>query len=180
MNKEFTDENLMREVAGNKLDVLQILFERHHKHVFNFLYKMCGDKMLSEDITQEVFYKVLKYRSSYKDGKFLSWMFAIARNSLITHFQRNRENHLTLQTVHYENLPEEDDNKNDDYSALHKALDQLKPEDRELLVLHKLQNLSHKDVAEIVGRSPGAVKTKTSRALKKLKEIYFKTVEDEV
>lgn len=171
----------MREVAGNNLEVLRILFDRHHKHVFNFLYKMCGDRMLSEDMTQDVFYKLLKYRSSYKEGKFVSWMFTIARNTLITHFQRSKENHVSLKVVHYENLPEDEegDPQKENYSQLQKALDQLDPEYKELLVLHKLQNISHQEVAEIKGSTPGAVKTKTSRALKKLKEIYFKTVGNE-
>lgn len=169
----------MKEVAGNNLEGLRILFDRHHKHVYNFLYKMSGDRMLSEDITQEVFYKVLKYRNSYNDGKFISWMFTIARNSLATHFRRSQEN-ISLRIAHYENLPEEEEREKEDYSQLQKALDQLDPEDKELLVLHKLQSISHQEIAEIVGSTPGAVKTKTSRALKKLKEIYFKTVRDEV
>jgi len=136
--------------------------------------------MLSEDMTQDVFYKLLKYRSSYKEGKFVSWMFTIARNTLITHFQKSKENHISLKVVHYENLPEvEEDSRQEDYSQLQKALDELDPEYKELLVLHKLQNISHQEVAEIIGSTPGAVKTKTSRALKKLKEIYFKTVGDE-
>ena len=62
-----TDELLMAKVAQGNLDVLKILFNRHHQHIFNFLYKMSGDKMLSEDLTQDVFYKVMKYRTSYKN-----------------------------------------------------------------------------------------------------------------
>ena len=169
----------MKEVAGNNLEVLRILFDRHHKHVFNFIYKMCGDRMLSEDMTQDVFYKILKYRSSYNEGKFVSWMFSIARNNLISHFQRSKENHVSLKVVHYQNLPEEENHQREGFDQLQQALDQLNPEDKELLVLHKLQNVSHQEIAEIVGSTPGAVKTKTSRALKKLKEIYFKTVGDE-
>ena len=135
--------------------------------------------MLSEDMTQDVFYKLLKYRGSYKEGKLISWMFTIARNTLVTHFQRNKENYVSLKVVHYQHLPEEEEHQKEDYSQLQKALDQLNPDDRELLVLHKLQNISHQEVAEIIGSTPGAVKTKTSRALKKLKQIYFKKVGDE-
>lgn len=46
---------------------------------------MSGDKMLSEDLTQEVFYKLMKYRRNYKNGRFLSWLFTIARYSLKLH-----------------------------------------------------------------------------------------------
>ncbi|MEM9363026.1 MAG: sigma factor, partial [Bacteroidota bacterium] len=73
-----TDEILMQKVATGDLDLLKLLFDRHHTHVYNFLYKMSGDRMLSEDLTQDVFYKVIKYRGSYKNGSFVSWLFTIA------------------------------------------------------------------------------------------------------
>lgn len=162
----------MRQVAGGNLDVLRILFERHHRHIFNFLYKMSGDKMLSEDITQEVFYKVIKYRNSYDNGKFISWIFTIARNSLNTHYRRDRENHRCLDKVDFKYL-NADDEENEDYSRLLKALNKLETKEKELLVLHRFQKIKYRELAEITGSTPGAVKTKVSRALKKLKRIYF-------
>ncbi len=89
----------MAQVADGKLDSLQVLFERHHLHVFNFLYKMSGDRMLSEDLTQEVFYKVIKYKSTYNNGKFVSWLFSIARNGLKTHFSRAKTMHSDIEEV---------------------------------------------------------------------------------
>lgn len=168
----------MQKVAGGNLDVLQILFERHHKHVFNFLYKMTGDKMLSEDITQEVFYKLIKYRSSYDNGKFISWIFTIARNSLSTHFRTNKENHRSLDKVDYKYLEEERENE-EDYSRLQKALDKLDPADKELLVLHRFQKIKYRELAKITGSTQGAIKTKVSRALTKLKKIYLENYRDE-
>lgn len=162
----------MREVAGGNLDVLRILFERHHKHIFNFLYKMCGDRMLSEDLTQEVFYKVIKYRKSFDNGKFISWIFTIARNSLSTHYSKNKENHRSLEKVDFKYLQAEEE-ENEDYSRLQKALNKLETTDKELLVLHRFQQIKYRELAEITGSTPGAIKTKVSRALKKLKKIYF-------
>ena len=78
----------MQEVARGALDSLEELFDRHHKHVYHFLLKMSGDVMLSEDLTQEVFYKVMKYRETYNNGRFVSWLFTIARNSLKTHMKK--------------------------------------------------------------------------------------------
>lgn len=164
----------MAEVAGGNLDVLKILFDKHHVHIFNFLYKMCGDRMLSEDLTQDVFYKVIKYRTSYKHGSFVSWLFTIARNSMNTHFTRNKETHNDLEAVKYK-LGEEDEHK-EDYSHLHKALQQLEASDRELVVLNRFQGIRYEELAEIMNSTPGAVKTKMSRALKKLKTVYLQTI----
>ena len=169
--KELEDEELMSQVATGNLDMLTILFERHQVYVYNFLFKMSRDKMLSEDITQEVFYKLMKYRSSYQGGNFKSWMFTIARNSLKTHFRKNKENHENVDDHDYKLTL--DDEKHEDYSHLLKALAKLATSDRELLVLHRFQEIKYAELAEIVGSTPGAVKTKVSRALKKLKTIYF-------
>jgi len=169
--EKLTDEILMAKVANGSLDVLKILFERHHKHVFNFLLKMTGDQMLSEDITQEVFYKLMKYRASYNNGKFVSWLFTIARNSLNSHFRRNSNNHQDIDIIDYKLAVDEEEKK--DYSDLHLAINQLDASDRELIILNRFQEIKYEELAEIVGSTPGAVKTKVSRALKKLKTIYF-------
>lgn len=168
-----TDEDIMADVAQGHLDDLKLLFDKHHLHVFNFLYKMCGDKMLSEDLTQEVFYKVIKYRSSYKNGSFVSWLFTIARNSLKTHFSRNKENHNNLETAKYKLEVEE---PTEDYTHLHKALQQLDRQDRELVILNRFQGIKYQELAEMTDSTPGAVKTKMSRALKKLKTIYLQNL----
>ena len=161
----------MTSVANGELDTLKILFERHHVHVFNFLYKMCGDKMLSEDLTQDVFYKVMKYRSSYNHGNFISWLFTIARNSLKTHFKKNRD-HDDIENISYKLVVENED-RPEEYSQLQNALSKMNAADRELLVLNRFQDIKYKELAEITGSTPGAIKTKVSRALKKLKTIYL-------
>lgn len=173
--KERTDEELMKEVALGNLDVAKILFERHHVHVYNFLYKMSKDKMLSEDITQEVFYKLIKYRSSYNNGKFVSWMFTIARNSLASHYKSSKGTYTDLEYLEY-SLTEDQNEIKEDYTHLQKALDKLNETDRELLILNRLQQIKYNELAEIMDTTTGAVKTKVCRALKKLKDIYFEKV----
>lgn len=173
--KERPDEELMAEVALGNLDTASVLFERHHVHVYNFLYKMSKDRMLSEDITQEVFYKLIKYRSSYNNGKFVSWMFTIARNCLASHYKSSKSKTADLELLDYkqsENTTEEEE----DYSHLQKALAKLNPADRELLILNRFQEIKYNELAEIMDSTTGAVKTKVSRALKKLKRIYFEKV----
>jgi len=169
-----SDELLMAQVAKGDLDVLKVLFDRHHLHVFNFLYKMSGDRMMSEDLTQEVFYKVIKYKSTYNNGKFVSWLFTIARNSLNSHFSRNKVVHSDIGDMAFK--IEGDEGRNEDYSHLHNALNQLEASDREVLVLHRFHNMKYDELAEIMESSAGAVKTKASRALKKLKKIYLESL----
>lgn len=165
----------MAQVAEGNLDLLKIIFDRHHLHLFNFLYKMSGDKMLSEDLAQEVFYKLIKYRSTYNNGKFVSWMFTIARNCLKSHFTRKKMIHSDVEDVAFKLVGSENE-QNDDYSHLHHALNQLEASDREVLVLHRFNNMGYEELAEVFDSSAGAVKTKACRALKKLKNIYLENL----
>lgn len=169
--KELTDEHLMSEVLAGNLDTLKVLFERHHEHVFNFLYKMSNNRAVSEDITQEVFYKLIKYRASFNNEKFVPWLFAIVRNSLNEHYRRAKP-YVNLDSVKYKlTIPQNEESE--DYSDLYRALNRLNVSDRELLILNKLQKIKYKELAEILGSTPGAIKTKVSRALKKLKVVYI-------
>tara|TARA_R110002167_G_scaffold312948_3_gene518626 strand:- start:365 stop:862 length:498 start_codon:yes stop_codon:yes gene_type:complete len=165
----------MQEVVNGNLDVLKVLFERHHAHVYNFLYRMSRDQMLSEDITQDVFYKVMKYRSSYNNGNFLAWIFTIARNGLKTHYKRHKENHADIE-LYANNLIDLHVDAGETYSHLAKALDKLEASDRELLILNRFREIKYAELAIIVGSTEGAVKTKVNRALKKLKAVYFENI----
>lgn len=165
----------MQKVSYGDLDMLKVLFERHHKHIFNFLYKMSGDKMLSEDLTQDVFYKVMQYRASYNNGKFVSWLFTIARNSLKTHYTRTKEQHDDIELEGHQ-LIEKQNNEQEEYSHLQIALNKLKTSDRELLILNRFQEIKYAELAEIKGSTPGAIKTKVNRALQKLRTIYFENI----
>ena len=130
--------------------------------------------MLSEDITQDVFYKLMKYRSSYNNGKFISWLFTIARNCMKTHCRQHTESQENIEDYNYK--LEADEEKTEDYSHLNLALAKLDPSDRELIILNRFQEIKYAELAEIVDSTPGAVKTKVSRALKKLKTIYFENI----
>ena len=58
------------------------LFERHHVTLFEFLYRTTGDRTGAEDLVQDVFVRILKYRHTYRDGSsFVTWMYRIARNA---------------------------------------------------------------------------------------------------
>ncbi|MBO0320755.1 RNA polymerase sigma factor [Muricauda sp. CAU 1633] len=170
-----SDEILMQKVAEGNLDLLKVLFDRHHKHVYHFLYKMSGDSMLSEDLTQDVFYKLIKYRSSYKNGSFVSWLFTIARNNLKSHFTRNQRHHEDLGVLEYTSVENESEGA-EDHSQLQHALNQLDVEDRELIILNRFEDIRYEELAEILGSTPGAVKTKVCRVLKKLKKIYLENI----
>lgn len=161
-------------VAHGQIALLSALFNRHHQYVYNFVHQMTRNREVSEDITQEVFYKILKYRESYNGGAFKTWMFTIARNCIATHFAKEKDIYAPL-----ENAIKEADNKatdTDEHSELLQALAKLSISDREILILNRLQEIKYNELAILLNSTPNAVKTKVNRALQKLRDVYFKQV----
>src|ERR1041384_3050815 len=71
----------MLAVREGDLSQLGPLFDRYHIPVFDYLCRMIGNRTAAEDLVQEVFMRVLKYRTSFReDGRFQTWLFRIARN----------------------------------------------------------------------------------------------------
>ena len=82
----------MLKVKSGDVDRMGLLFERYHRPLFGFLYHMLGgSRASSEDLVQNVFYRMLKYRHTYTgEGEFRTWMYHLARNVLADHIRKNR------------------------------------------------------------------------------------------
>lgn len=176
--KQLTDEEIMIQVSSGNLDMMSILFERYHVRLFNFLLKMTRDKDASQDLTQEVFYKAIKYRRSYKKGKFSSWMYTIARNCFSDYYQTKKTENQRFEDVEFKTEKKEQNTieNNETIEQLNQALAQLSNSDKELIVMNRYQGIKYQEIAEITGSTAGAVKTKVHRALHKLKDLYLQKV----
>jgi len=177
-----TDEELMQLVASGNLEKLRPLFDRYYRRIFNFVLKSTGDRELSQDVTQETFYKILKYRKTYQQRKFSTWIYTIAKNLCNDHYKGSHNQPVSLEHLIYV-LEEPSENCQDTIERkeqLNAALGQLSLEDRQLLIMHRFQGIKYAELAEITNSTVGAVKTRTHRALQKLKEHYFKKVRHEM
>ncbi len=174
--KRLTDEELMWDVSRGNLDAMTFIFERYHLRIYNFFYQMTRDKAVSEDLTQNVFYKAIRYRLSYKGGKFVSWIFKIARNIFSDYYQKQKriQNNIKLEKIEAET--DEGIDKKEEIDHLFRALKRLKVEERELIVMNRLQGIKYDRIAEITDSSEGAVKVKVHRIIKKLRNVYFETI----
>ena len=173
-----SDNALMLKVKDGDLDRLGLLFERYKKPLFGFFYGMNKDAELSEDLVQNVFFRILKYRYLFRgEGDFKTWMFHIARNVNNDHYRKNKlgktesvENwserlgHGDIYTLHAQ--------QDEELKMLSLAMDRLPEDKREILLLSKFQDKKYKEIGEIIGCSEGAVKVKVFRALQDLKAVY--------
>jgi RNA polymerase sigma factor (sigma-70 family) len=174
------DNALMIKVKDGDVDKLGLLFERYKKPLFGFFYGLNKDAALSEDLVQNVFFRILKYRYLFRgEGDFRTWMFHIARNVSHDHFRKikwkGRDNldQWEERLTDHENRQTEFQ-QDEEMQLLSMAMDKLPEDKREILLLSKYQDKKYREIAEILGCTEGAVKVKVFRALQELKEVYRK------
>jgi RNA polymerase sigma-70 factor (ECF subfamily) len=135
---------------------------------------MTGQRAAAEDLVQDVFMNMLKYKATFKDdSEFVPWMFGIGRNACLAHLKRaardrlpEREGDLDAQPVHV------DDPHDDRDELMRRALQRLPVDRREVLLLSRFEFKSYEEIARVLDCSVGAVKVRAHRALKQLREIY--------
>lgn len=173
-----SDEMIMEAVKDGDLEQASLLFERYHKRIFNFLARMAMDRELAEDLTQNVFLRIIKYRTSYRVGmRFQSWIYQVARNIFSDHYQKRKNRFSDFVDVEnisdamadYNEAAEMDEKE----KLLHRSMARLEPAQRELLVLTRFQQMKYEEVAQIMNTTEANVKVRVHRAIAKLREYYF-------
>jgi RNA polymerase sigma factor (sigma-70 family) len=177
-----SDNAIMLKVKAGDLDRMGLLFERYQRPLYGFLFHMTYQREASEDMVQQVFYKMLKYRHTFTgSGEFIHWMYSIARNVLK---DRGKRKQLPVQQGSVEELagklpgglnPEEQLEKRQARAGLYKAMERLSDDHREILTLSRFQELKYQEIAQVLDISETAAKTRVHRAMQELKNIYTKT-----
>jgi RNA polymerase sigma factor (sigma-70 family) len=175
MTRPVPDEELMMLVRGGAGDMLGVLFDRYQVPLFSFYSKLTGDRAASEDLVQEVFVRILKYRRSYRPGTaFRPWIYKIARNAHADQ-ARKRRPEVEFQPEMAPPAPYNDSAAASQQEALlHQALLELPEAKREVLLLSRFQGLPYSEIAELTGCHVGAVKVRVHRALQDLREIFLR------
>src|SRR5512133_515286 len=175
MSDAIPDEELMLRVRNDEVETLSELFERHHVALFNFFYRLTGDAAGSEDLVQDSFYRVLKYRRTYKPGTaFRTWMYQIARNVRNDRYHKQRDE-VDLEAAPVATvLPVDTVDGQQQVTRLKQALMQLPEEKRELLLLSRYQGMKYEEIARLLQCEVGTVKVRVHRALQELKEHYHR------
>ncbi len=171
----------MTKVTEGELDKLGLLFERYYRRLFAFFYRLTGKTELSQDMVQMVFERILKYRHTFKgDGQFITWLFHLARNIYADEYKKSKKMGEKEDLVKWEEQLTDNRDANSDFqkreelALLEKALQKLSPEKREILVLSKYEELKYSEIAQILKCTEENVKVRVHRAMKELKEVYFK------
>jgi RNA polymerase sigma factor (sigma-70 family) len=177
---EITDEILMQNVKEGNLSEMSVLFERYHLRIYNFFFRLTFDMDISQDLTQNLFYRMIKYKNSYKTGSPVkAWIFQIARNLHADYCnEKKRSGEIFLKTDKYpvEPIDESEGYHEDDYNRLENAIANLSDDQREIIELSRYQGLKYEEISSITNQSVAAIKVSMYRAIKQLRGIYFKQI----
>lgn len=175
-----TDENLMLAVRNGDVARLGLLFDRHQRVLFDYFVRMTGSGAAADDLVQDVFFRMLKYRATFRDqSRFKGWMFHIARNARVDYYKKRRAEVL-LPELGEDNIdggsatPCRELEHEEQTTLLERALFKLDAEKREILVLSRYQDMKYDQIAQLMDCEVGTIKTRVHRALKELRQIFLK------
>jgi len=175
---EISDEILMEQVSAGDLQKAKRLFENYNRKLFSFFVRLTYDRDLSNDLTQNVFLRMLRYRKSYKKGsRFKPWIYQIARNTMADHFRKKpgyKSDFSDIESLAMEASEiHEQDEQMEREKILHKSLSLLPDDQREVLVLSRFQQMKYEEIAALNNTTVANVKIKVHRAIKTLRTTYF-------
>jgi RNA polymerase sigma-70 factor (ECF subfamily) len=168
----------MTAVARGNLSAMSDIYNHCHRALFRFFFRLAGRQTVAEDLTHEVFLRMIRYRHTYQAGDgFESWMYRIARNAFADQLKKHRlespADEGQLEVVASGRPSAFDDlSKQQDLATLYRALRELPEEKRELIVLSRFQGLSYEQIGQIVGCETGTVKVRVFRAMKEIGKIF--------
>lgn len=170
------DEAIIRAARGDS-EAFSVLYERYVKRIYNYIYYRTGNQHDAEDLTERVFFRALNHIQSYNNRglPFSAWLYRIAHN-LVANWYRDtkRRKEVPLDdhayTISRSDLPESELVKVQEIESLLKALRQLPGDRQNLLILKFVERLSNEEIAQILGRTEGAVKSLYHRTLLSLRD----------
>jgi RNA polymerase sigma-70 factor (ECF subfamily) len=187
--QKLTDEQVMLRYKEGVLVAMEELVRRYKNPVYCFAYRLGNTEAEAQDITQEVFLRLHQHRLEYvPSGKFSTWIFSITHNLCVSGLRRKKW--FVLWPRHKENpdelmdfespdpSPKEISEASDLSTAVKRCVQGLPFLQREALVLREYQNLDYAEIAKILHRPHGTIKTLIHRARQNLKEKLLPYVEE--
>ena len=174
-----TDEEIAALVQKGQKESFGILMDRYERKLFSYARKFLIGQDNIEDVVQEVFIKTYQNIKSFDTSqKFSPWIYRIAHNTFVNALRKNAKSPLRFfdfdtfvaHPVYEDTMPVEKEQKRIS-KVIDKGLDKLSPEYREIIILFYIENLSYKEIADVLHIPIGTVSVRLLRAKKELKKF---------
>ena len=168
----------IRAVQAGETEAFRVLVDRYRHAVIRFTRNLVRDQD-AEDVAQDVFLAAFRRIASFdpQQGRFATWLLAIARNRCVSLLRDRRESVDKVQ--HLDARPNVREADALDFGRrLDRALDALPLEQKTAFVLAEIEGIAHAEIAEIEGVAVGTIKSRVSRAKEKLRDSLKPLWED--
>jgi RNA polymerase sigma-70 factor (ECF subfamily) len=174
---EAIDWAMVREDPDALIEAVSTIYHEYVERVYRYCYTRVGNATDAEDLTSQIFTQVLENLSQYRHrGHFAAWLFTIAHRRVVDHYRRSRDE-VSLEASgdalgELWSGPQADPLRQTIRSEarqhLIELIKSLRDKDRELLRLRFAADLTYREMAQVLGRTEGAVKMATHRLLRRL------------
>jgi RNA polymerase sigma-70 factor (ECF subfamily) len=161
-------------------DALSTIYERYYQAIYRYVYYRVGDSGLAEDLTGDIFLKMLHGIESYsiQGVPFSAWLYRIARNRIIDHLRRQPQKaDVSLEEARADNIASTETTLEQalQRDELLKAVQVLTGDQRQVIILKFIEDQDNATIATILGKTEGAVKSLQHRALDTLRHHMEQT-----
>jgi RNA polymerase sigma-70 factor, ECF subfamily len=171
---DITDGELIRRTADGDRNAFETLYRRYSRPVFGLALRRLGDRGRAEDAVQETFASIWRAARSYRPerGPGAPWLYAVARNAITDRGRVRTEPPVEVPEEQAQE-PGPPERAEASWTAwrVHRALEELSPNERTVIELAYWSGLSQSEVAEYLGIPLGTVKTRTRAALARLADL---------
>ena len=175
--EKLTDDMVLEKAIQGDPDAFSVLYERNVDRIYNYIYYRTGSPADAEDLTERVFFRALGHIQSFKIRgiPFSAWLYRIAHN-LVANWHRDNQRKREVPLEDHETLvtklapPEHVMEANQEKEQLLRAIRKLPSDRQQLIILKFVEHLSNFEVAIIMGRSEGAIKSLFHRTLLALRQ----------
>jgi RNA polymerase sigma-70 factor (ECF subfamily) len=172
-----SDEQVLSLASQGDREAFGQLYERYVGRIYNYIYYRTGSSFDAEDLTERVFFRALRHIRNYTDRglPFSAWLYRIAHN-LVANWHRDNSRRKEvplddgLMSPHHGELPESELLHSEERERLLSVIRCLPVDRQQLLILKFVEHMSNAEIAEIMGRTEGAVKSLYHRTLLSLRD----------
>ena len=164
--------------AKEDAEAFGILYEKYVDKIYNYVYYRTGNHHDAEDLTAKTFYQALRHVHRYVDRglPFSAWLYRIAHN-LVANWHRDRSRRQVIALDEIALLsgrphPEESLQVQDDQRQLLRLIRHMSGDRQQLLILKFVEQMTNREIAQIMGRTEGAIKSLYHRTLLALREAW--------
>ncbi len=174
-------ESLVRQLRSGNQEAFNSIYENTYRQIYFIVLPILKDKSLTEDILQDTYLKFLEKLDDYKSKNLLAYLIMIAKNLAINEYNRRKRDFSVDRfednfEFKYDEFLEIKAEKRE---LIEKALSVLDQTEKNIFLLHSLENLAHREIAQIVDKPLGTVTWLYQKAVRKMRK-FLKDDEDEI